>query len=120
MYTSEIRETDQDGKPIAISPTLLAHVRATDEALREWLGTGFELEYAGRWMFPEEEKAVLALQVRVPNESEPFTSSIPFDQRGTDRFIARAVDTVLAQAQKTISVRVRRQLHDLIVTAPAE
>jgi hypothetical protein len=120
MYTSEIRETDLEGKPVTVSPSLLARVRETDEALREWLGTGFELEYTGRWTFPESEKAVLALQVRVPNEQETFSASIPLDRRGTDGFISRAVDTVLAQASKTISIRVRRQLHDLLVSAPTE
>ena len=79
MYTSEIRETDHEGKPVAVSPVLLAQVRAADDALREQLRDETKLEYAGVWKFPDPDRATLSVTLSVPNLPEAFAVSLPFD-----------------------------------------
>jgi hypothetical protein len=119
MYTSEIRETDADGRVVVVSPALLARVREADAALREWLRDEFALDYAGRWSFPEAERAALDFQVRL-TDREAYTVSLPFDRQPPDGFAGRAVDAVLARARGAVSARLRNRVRDLIVLAPTE
>ena len=116
MYTSEIRETDNDGKPVAVAPVLLTQVRAADDALRERLDYDSELEYTGRWVFPEQGKAILSIQVRIPNEAEAFAVSLLLNQQSAERFAGRAVQSVLIQADKALQARINRRLHNLLIS----
>jgi hypothetical protein len=114
MYTSEIRETDAEGRPVAVSPELLARVRAADDALRERLSIHERLEYTGRWNFPDIGRAQLALAVRVPNEPEPFAVSLPFARDDTDLFSMRAVHSVLRHASDVIQEQLSRGVRKLL------
>jgi hypothetical protein len=118
MYTSEIRETDHEGKPVAVSPALLARVRESDEDLRERVGTDPTLDYTGRWVFPEPEKALLSLTLRAPLVPDAFTVSLPFNPRNPEWFSHQAVQCVLSQAGDTIQARIDRRLRDLRDSTP--
>ncbi len=113
MYTSEIRETDQEGNPVAVAPALLARVREANDALQERLDTDSGLEYTGRWVFPESEKALFSIQVRVPNQPETYATSLLLNQYSADRVASRAVQSVLVMADRAIQSRIDRRLRDL-------
>ena len=82
MYTSEIRETDHEGKPVAVSPALLARVHNTDEVLRSAWRQMPASSMSGGWVFPEPERgSSVPHTVRVPNEPEPFTVFSPVSIR---------------------------------------
>ncbi|QJW98331.1 hypothetical protein [Frigoriglobus tundricola] len=116
MYTSEIRETDPEGKPVTVSPALLARVRETDDALRERLRKETKLEYAGRWTFPDPDRATFALTLSLPSISESFAVSLPYDPRGAERFPHRAVQAVLRHASEANQVKLSRQIRDLVAS----
>jgi hypothetical protein len=116
MYTSEIRETDQEGKPVAVSPALLAQVRKADDALREHLRDETKLEYAGLWSFPDPNRATLALTLRVPILPEGFAVSVPFDPRRAERFPSNAVQTALRHASETNQAKLSRQIRELVAS----
>jgi hypothetical protein len=117
MYTSEIRETDQEGKPVTVSPALFERVQRADEALRERLDTESGLRYAGRWTFPKSEEALLSLTVQIPNRPESYAVSLPFNPQNAEAFPRQAVQSVLRQAAKAIQARFDRRLHDLLVSS---
>lgn len=116
MYTSEIRETDSDGNPVAVSPALLAQVRDADDALREHLRERAALEYAGLWSFLDPNRAVLDLTLRVPILSEDFVVTVPFDPRRADRFAASAVQTALRHASEINQAKLSRQVRELVAS----
>ncbi len=116
MYTSEIRETDNDGKPVAVAPVLLTQVRAADDALRERLQDETKLEYAGVWKFPDPDRATLSLTVRVPVLPESFAVLLPFDPRRAEGFPSSAVRSVLRHASETNQAQLSRQIRELVAS----
>ena len=120
MYTSEIRETDDEGNPVPVSPALLTQVRAADDALREWLRDEIKLEYAGLWRFPEPNRATLALTLSVPNLPQSFAVSLPFDPRRVEQFTSGAVRSVLRYASETNQATLSRQIHQLVASTVEE
>ena len=117
MYTSEIRQTDHEGKAVSVPPDLLERVRKADEVLRDRIGSESEFEYTGRWVFPDPEKAMLSLQVKIPGEPETFTFSMSpntLRQGAPEGFATQAIDKVLVQAGKALQARIDRRLRDLI------
>jgi hypothetical protein len=119
MYTSEIRQTDHDRKPVAISPALLDRVRRTDQALRAHVGAKSNFQYTGLWVFPEPDKAMFSLQVKIPSEPEAYTFSLPpntLSQDDPEAFASQAVDMILVQAQKSLQASLARRLRELLTS----
>ena len=123
MFTSEIRQTDQEGKPIRVSPNLMARVQKADDIFRARLEESeSKFSYAAQWVFPEPEKTMLSLQVRIPNKPETFTyglspNALTGDLEG---FVGQAIQMVLGQANKDIQARIDRHLHNLLVSSSQE
>jgi hypothetical protein len=119
MFNSEIHQTDHEGKPMSVSPSLLDRVHQTDKVLHARLGSGSNFEYTGRWVFPEPGKAMLSLQVKIPDEQETFTFSLSPNTLSGDLegYVGRAVQMVLDQANKTLQARIDRRLHNLLVSS---
>ena len=117
MLTSEIRQTDQDGKPVSVSPQLLERVYKTDKAMHDRLGgDGSDFEYSAHWVFPEPEKAMLLMQVKIPNRPDIFSYPLPPNTLAGDPegFVGKAVDLVLSQAGKVLQSRIDKHLRNLI------